>query len=81
MGTVSFIEPTRPEYKILAVYFRDEITRPLLQPAFANSTSVAQPDFAGPLEKIRTKRVGLSTLGIYVVVSNRVVHGIGIGRE
>lgn len=79
MGTVSFIEPTRPEYKILAVYFRDEIT--LLQPAFANSTSVAQPDFAGPLEKIRTKRVGLSTLGIYVVVSNRVVHGIGIGRE
>lgn len=79
MGTVSFIEPTRPEYKILAVYFRDEIT--LLQPAFANSTSIAQPDFAGPLEKIRTKRVGLSTLGIYVVVSNRVVHGIGIGRE
>lgn len=32
VGTVSFIEPTRPEYKILAVHFRDEITRPLLQP-------------------------------------------------
>lgn len=28
MGTVSFIEPTRPEYKILAVHFRDEITHP-----------------------------------------------------
>lgn len=28
VGTVSFIEPTRPEYKILAVHFRDEITHP-----------------------------------------------------
>lgn len=28
VGTISFIEPTRPEYKILAVHFRDEITHP-----------------------------------------------------
>lgn len=39
MGTVSFIEPTRPEYKILAVHFRDEITSSsTVAGVFGNST-------------------------------------------